>query len=146
MMDFGEYLFHRAQHRIPAMWAMHSFHHSDESLNVSTTFRHFWAEQAIKTCTIYLLIGMLFRPDAEIIAIYGVISLLNYFFHMNVCVGLGRAWFLLNSPQYHRVHHSALAIHYDKNFAALFPIFDVIFGTAYRPQAREYPPERPPRR
>jgi hypothetical protein len=47
---------------------------------------------------------------------------------------------VLNSPQYHRVHHSSLAMHYDKNFAALFPIFDVIFGTAYRPQAGEYPP------
>ncbi|SRR5208282_431815 len=140
MMDLVEYLFHRAQHRIPVMWAMHSFHHSDESLNVSTTFRHFWAEQAIKACTIYLLIGLLFRTDAEIIAIYGAISLMNYFFHLNVCVGLGRAWFLMNSPQYHRVHHSSLAMHHGKNFAALFPVFDVIFGTAYRPQAHEYPP------
>jgi sterol desaturase/sphingolipid hydroxylase (fatty acid hydroxylase superfamily) len=41
-MDFGEYLFHRAQHRIPAMWAMHSLHHSDTAMNISTTQRHFW--------------------------------------------------------------------------------------------------------
>jgi sterol desaturase/sphingolipid hydroxylase (fatty acid hydroxylase superfamily) len=139
-MDFAEYIFHRAQHRLPALWAMHSFHHSDESLNVTTTFRHFWAEQAIKTCTIYLLIGLLFRTNVRIIAVYSAISLLNYFFHMNVRVGFGRGWFLLNSPQYHRVHHSSLMQHHDKNFAALFPILDAIFGTAYRPQPDEYPP------
>src|SRR5258708_35783310 len=53
-MDFGEYVFHRTQHRIPALWAMHSLHHSDETMNLSTTVRHFWADQAIKTMTIYL--------------------------------------------------------------------------------------------
>ena len=34
-MDGGEYLFHRAQHRIPLLWAMHSLHHSDPAVNVS---------------------------------------------------------------------------------------------------------------
>jgi sterol desaturase/sphingolipid hydroxylase (fatty acid hydroxylase superfamily) len=140
VMDFGEYVFHRAQHRIPALWAMHSFHHSDATLNISTTFRHFWAEQAIKACTIYLMVGLLFKVSPEIIAIYSAISFLNYFFHMNIRVGFGRGWFLLNSPQFHRVHHSSLSQHFDKNFAALFPMFDAIFGTVYRPHADEYPP------
>ena len=31
----------------------------------------------------------------------------------------------------------SLTMHHDKNFAALFPVFDVIFGTAYRHQAHE---------
>ncbi|MGH7734557.1 MAG: sterol desaturase family protein, partial [Gemmatimonadales bacterium] len=33
-MDAGEYLFHRAQHAIPWLWAMHSLHHSDRAVNV----------------------------------------------------------------------------------------------------------------
>jgi sterol desaturase/sphingolipid hydroxylase (fatty acid hydroxylase superfamily) len=53
-VDFGEYGFHRAQHRFRVLWAMHSLHHSDGAVNVSTTQRHFWAEQAIKSATIYL--------------------------------------------------------------------------------------------
>ncbi|HEY1217243.1 MAG TPA: sterol desaturase family protein, partial [Bryobacteraceae bacterium] len=44
-VDFHEYLFHRAQHRLPVLWAMHSLHHSDTALNASTTTRHYWAEQ-----------------------------------------------------------------------------------------------------
>src|SRR6185437_7825233 len=38
-MDAGEYLFHRAQHRIPFLWAMHSLHHSDPAVNISTAPR-----------------------------------------------------------------------------------------------------------
>jgi len=45
----------------------------------------------------------------------------------------------LNTPAYHRIHHSASAEHFDVNFAAILPIFDVMLGT-YRP-AR--PGERP---
>jgi len=59
---------------------------------------------------------------------------------MNVRIGFGRwsAW--LNSPQFHRLHHSALPEHYDCNFNQFFPIFDVLCGTFRRPQPDEYPP------
>jgi len=131
-MDFSEYLFHRAQHRIPWLWAMHSLHHSDEALNVSTTIRHFWLDIFVKTFTIYLVVGVLFRADARIVALYGIITSYNYFSHMNVRVGFGRLAWVLNSPQYHRRHHSSHPADRDCNFAALLPVFDVLMG-AYRP-------------
>jgi sterol desaturase/sphingolipid hydroxylase (fatty acid hydroxylase superfamily) len=73
-MDFGEYVFHRAQHRFPVLWAMHPLQHSDRAVNVSTTQRHFWAEQAIKSATIYLMVGLLFRTSDRILVIYGVLT------------------------------------------------------------------------
>ncbi len=54
VMDLGEYVFHRVQHAIPALWALHSLHHSDPAMNVSTAIRHFWLEQAIKSVTVRL--------------------------------------------------------------------------------------------
>jgi sterol desaturase/sphingolipid hydroxylase (fatty acid hydroxylase superfamily) len=139
-MDFFEYLFHRAQHRFPVLWAMHSLHHSDTALNVSTTSRHYWAEFVIKTMTIYLLAGMIFKINAAIMGLYLLLSLWNYLAHMNVRLGFGRWWMVLNSPQYHRIHHSSLRENWDCNFCALFPIFDVIFGTFHVPGPDEYPP------
>ena len=139
VMDFGEYVFHRAQHHFPSLWAMHSFHHSDRAVNVSTTPRHFWADQAIKSATIYLAVGLLFRSNDRIALIYGLLTLWNYVAHMNLRLGFGSAWFFLNSPQFHRVHHSCRREHYNRNFAALFTIFDAIFRTAYVPDAEEYP-------
>ena len=139
-MNLGEYLFHRAQHRVPLLWAMHSLHHSDPAVNISTTQRHFWVEQAIKSVTIYMAVGLLFRSNTAIATLYGVLSLWNYFAHMNLRLGFGRVWFLLNSPQFHRVDHSARAEHYDRNFAALFPIFDAIFRSVHVPERSEFPP------
>ena len=139
-MDFSEFLFHRLQHMVPALWAMHSLHHSDQAMNVSTTYRHFWAERAIKVVTVYLLVGLLFKASPLLVSAYAIISLYNIFPHMNVSIGLGRWWFLLNSPQYHRIHHSSLAEHQDRNFAAIFPIFDAIIKTSHRPQPGEFPP------
>jgi sterol desaturase/sphingolipid hydroxylase (fatty acid hydroxylase superfamily) len=55
--------------------------------------------------------------------------------HANVDIGFGRVGDrLLVNPRYHRLHH-ALAnpaephIH-DHNFAPVFPIWDILFGTA----------------
>lgn len=139
-MDFFEYLFHRAQHRFPVMWAMHSLHHSDMAMNASTTNRHYWAEFAIKVMTIYLLAGFIFKINSAIIGMYASLILYNYFLHMNLRMGFGRWWMVLNSPQYHRIHHSSLREHWDCNFCALFPLFDVIFGTSHIPKKDEYPP------
>jgi sterol desaturase/sphingolipid hydroxylase (fatty acid hydroxylase superfamily) len=138
-MDFGEYLFHRAQHRLPWLWAMHSLHHSDAKMNVSTTLRHFWGDHLIKSVTIFLVVGCIFKIDLEVAAIYNIVSLYNYVTHANIDLGFGRWSVALNSPRYHRIHHSALAEHHDLNFAALFPIFDVLFGSYHRPLRGEFP-------
>ncbi|SOE61151.1 Sterol desaturase/sphingolipid hydroxylase, fatty acid hydroxylase superfamily [Burkholderia sp. D7] len=139
-LDFSEYLFHRAQHRVPIMWAMHSFHHSDAALNASTSSRHYWAERGIKMMTIYLAAGILFKTNVLILGMYALLSFYNIFLHMNIRIGFGRWSMLMNSPQYHRIHHSALPEHHDCNFSALFPIFDLIFGTYRMPRRAEYPP------
>jgi sterol desaturase/sphingolipid hydroxylase (fatty acid hydroxylase superfamily) len=138
-MDFGEYIFHRAQHSIPLLWSMHSFHHSDSALNVSTTERHYWLEQTLKTVSVYPMVGLLFKANPAVIFAYSLISGAHYFFHMNLRFGFGRHAYILNSPQYHRIHHSRMREHFDTNFAALFPIFDVIFGSYYVARADEYP-------
>ncbi|MGO9266988.1 MAG: sterol desaturase family protein [Candidatus Binataceae bacterium] len=138
-MDFGEYVFHRAQHKSPLLWSMHSFHHSDSALNVSTTERHYWLEQTLKTVSVYPMVGLLFKANPAVIFAYSLICEAHYFFHMNLRVGFGRHSYLLNSPQYHRIHHSRKREHFDMNFAALFPIFDVIFGSYYVARADEYP-------
>jgi sterol desaturase/sphingolipid hydroxylase (fatty acid hydroxylase superfamily) len=37
---------------------------------------------------------------------------------------------------FHRWHHTAAEVGGEKNYAATFPILDVIFGTFYLPPAR----------
>ena len=136
-MDLGEYLFHRAQHAIPLLWAMHSLHHSDRAFDSTTTARHFWLEPAIKTVTIWLAVGMLFKTPPSVAAVYVAVSYWHYVVHSNTRLDLGRWSWVLNGPGYHRLHHSQAEAHFDINFASLFPIFDVLSGAYHRPRAGE---------
>ncbi|HXU99674.1 MAG TPA: sterol desaturase family protein [Caulobacteraceae bacterium] len=138
-MDLGEYLFHRAQHAIPWLWAMHSLHHSDRGLGVLTAQRHFWLEPALKSVSIWLAVALVFKADAAILAIYSSISLYHFAIHANLRLGFGPFAWLLNSPQYHRLHHSREARHYNANYAALLPIFDILTGAYRRPGPGEFP-------
>jgi sterol desaturase/sphingolipid hydroxylase (fatty acid hydroxylase superfamily) len=138
-MDFLEYVFHRAQHAVPLLWAMHSFHHSDPAVNVTTATRAFWVEAWIKAIFLYPIVGVLFHVTPAIYTIYLVCKLYDFVNHLNLRVHFGRFWVVLNGPQYHRIHHSTRPEHFNRNFAAFFPVFDLIFGTHHRPMPDEFP-------
>jgi len=138
-MDLAEYAFHRAQHAIPALWAMHALHHSDPHFDSTTSARHFWAEPVIKSLTVWLAVGMLLKASPAIVAIYAAATYYNVLIHSNTRLDLGRAWWLVNTPAYHRLHHSASSEHWNCNFAALLPIYDLIFGGWRRPAPGERP-------
>lgn len=138
--DFMEYAFHRAEHAWPFLWAMHSFHHSDRSMNVTTAQRNFWLEIPVKVAFVYPVIALLFKTPPAVLTIATLFGALHFFSHMNLRLSLGPLWPLVNGPQYHRIHHSPLPQHWDKNFAAFFPIFDIVFGTHHRPLPGEFPP------
>ncbi len=136
--DLAEYLFHRMQHRIPLLWSMHSLHHSDPNMSVLTTNRHFWADPLFKSITVWSAAAFIISPTPVALAAYGAIGLWHFVTHSQLPLSLGRWSWVINTPAYHRRHHSALPEHYDSNFAALFPIWDVLFGDYHRPEG--FPP------
>jgi sterol desaturase/sphingolipid hydroxylase (fatty acid hydroxylase superfamily) len=138
VMDLGEYLFHRAQHAIPFLWALHSLHHSDPDMNATTTERHHWADQFLKSVTIWPAAVLILSPTAAAATFYLLMSMWNYVAHAGTKLSFGRFSWLLNSPAYHRRHHSSLPEHYNSNYAALLPLWDVLLGSYYRPEG--HPP------
>jgi len=140
VIDFLEFAFHRAQHAVPFLWAMHSFHHSDRAVNVSTAARNYWLELPIKILFVYPVAATLFRVPPAVLAIYAGTTVWHSVNHLNIRWRLPIPWFVLNNPQFHRIHHSILPEHRDKNFSPYFPIWDVIGGTAHAPNPDEYPP------
>jgi sterol desaturase/sphingolipid hydroxylase (fatty acid hydroxylase superfamily) len=138
--DLWGYIVHRAQHKIPMLWAMHSLHHSAEALTMITGARHFWLEDAINTA-FFPVLAIIFNVPNEVILTAVAILLVpdGLFSHMNVRMSLGRFSLVVNNPQYHRIHHSVEPQHFNKNFCRLLPLFDVIFGTAWKPGKDEFP-------
>jgi sterol desaturase/sphingolipid hydroxylase (fatty acid hydroxylase superfamily) len=114
-------------------------------MSATTANRHFWGDPVLKALTIWPVAAALIRPTGEILALYVWVSLWHIVVHSNVRLDFGRFSWLLNSPAYHRRHHSSEPAHFNSNYSALFPIFDVIAGSYHRPKGfpRTGPDSRP---
>lgn len=140
--DFVYYWYHRAQHRVPAMWAIHELHHSDAELNVTTSYRTFWLEAPVQAIVVGAPVVWLFgKPGAQFALVAMVVArFVLLFAHSNLRLPLGSLTAVVCGPQWHRIHHSRLPEHRDANYAQLFPVLDWLFGTYYAPARDEYPP------
>jgi sterol desaturase/sphingolipid hydroxylase (fatty acid hydroxylase superfamily) len=140
VFDLFYYGFHRLQHTWPLLWEQHRLHHSERALNVTTTQRHHWLEEPLRVFFIVLPMGLAFDiPRAQAGALAFGLSLWGFFIHSNLRLRLGWLTPLLVGPQLHRIHHSIEPEHMDRNFAAFFPIWDIAFGSYWRPGKSEFP-------
>jgi sterol desaturase/sphingolipid hydroxylase (fatty acid hydroxylase superfamily) len=138
--DLIFYWVHRAQHRYEWLWAMHSFHHSDDDLNVTSSYRHYWIERPFWVL-FYVPLGLVFRISPDVAAVYGfMFTFFAMFPHMNIRLELGPLTRIVLGPQLHRIHHSVYREHFNTNFAGAFPVWDLVFGTYRAPGRGEFPP------
>lgn len=139
IFDFFYYWFHRLQHN-SLLWHQHKLHHSDEHFSAATAFRHHWLEEVLRAFLIALPMGLVFNlTHAEEILIGTVVFYWGIFIHANVRISFGPLTPLIVGPQLHRIHHSLEPPHLNRNFAAFFPLWDILFGTYYKPKPQEYP-------
>ncbi len=141
LTDFIFYWYHRAQHAFPFLWAIHELHHSDNELNVTTSMRTYFLERPLQALLISLPVGYIVGITNTVLLLLPVLLLFWLFFtHTNIRLQLGWLSRIICGPQVHRIHHSALPEHQNKNFAQFLPILDIIFGTYYPPKKGEFPP------
>lgn len=137
LFDFFFYWYHRFQHE-SLLWQEHKLHHMDEQL--CAFYRESWLEALIAGPLSAIPLAILFKLNYTEGAIFGAMwNAWVVFLHTNIRLHLGPFAVLFNGPQGHRIHHSRLREHYDRNFAAFFPIWDVLFGTYHYPKKDEYP-------
>ena len=135
--DFLLYWFHRLYHGA-TMWKYHAVHHSSEELD--------WISAA-RFHPVNLFLGSVFADVALLLAgispnvflVLGPLTIAHSaFVHANLDWTLGPFKYVLASPVFHRWHHTAAERGGEKNFAATFPVLDLMFGTFYMP-ANELP-------
>jgi sterol desaturase/sphingolipid hydroxylase (fatty acid hydroxylase superfamily) len=142
--DFWFYWSHRIEHKVPFLWSFHKLHHSDELMNTSTWARDHFLQNSWRAFFSVFTLGLFFDldfTDAGKAGLYSFMFLagLSLFYHSAIRVQLPWLDRILVTPQVHRIHHSVDAIHHNRNFADALPIFDIIFGTYYRPAREEFP-------
>jgi len=138
--DFLQYWQHRAEHGSQVLWQLHVLHHCDEHTNVTTAARHHVLEFVLAPVFVTVPTAILFQVPPVTIAILSLIPYAwLYFTHANINLGFGPFWWLLVSPNDHRVHHSLRPEHIDRNFVNWFPVWDILFGTGVAPRWSECP-------
>jgi sterol desaturase/sphingolipid hydroxylase (fatty acid hydroxylase superfamily) len=142
--DLWFYWSHRIEHRVPALWAFHRIHHSDERMNTSTWARDHFLQNSWRTFFSMFTLGLLVDLDlseAGKAALYSQVFLiaLSMFYHSAIRIRLPWLDRVLVTPQVHRIHHAVDSKYHNRNFADALPIFDILFGTFHRPGREEFP-------
>jgi sterol desaturase/sphingolipid hydroxylase (fatty acid hydroxylase superfamily) len=137
--DFFQYWFHRWQHVSPALWPTHRVHHSDENVNTTTALRRSVLELFL--IFVFVLVPTMIVAGVDEIAApiaFAVFYGWGFFNHANIRLPLGPLTAMFSGPQWHRLHHAIDSDCRDRNFAAYFPILDIVFGTYRPPRQDEY--------
>ena len=126
------YLTHRLNHCVPLFWRFHRVHHMDTELDVSSAVRFHPLEMVISLSIglpLFLLLGL----NPWVLLLYEIVdTVIVLFSHsnlkLNVSVNRVLRYFIV-TPDLHKVHHSSFQPETDSNYSAVFPIWDLLFGT-----------------
>jgi sterol desaturase/sphingolipid hydroxylase (fatty acid hydroxylase superfamily) len=144
LSSFVGYWLHRLEHAVPALWALHKFHHSADRLSIMTAVRQTALTRALEQLVLVLFLFLLTEPVAPkpalaspwfiIVVVYFLyrtfIRVNQYLVHSNLTTDYG--WvgrWLLVSPRMHRLHHATNPEYYNKNFTFDLVLWDRLFGT-----------------
>ncbi len=137
--DLLDYWIHRGQHQWDRWWALHALHHSQRHMTMWTDSRNHLLDDVIRDVLIAFTARAIGVPPGQFIAVVAVTQLVENFSHINARITLG--WLgerLIVGPSFHRLHHAIGLGHEGHlpgtlggcNFAVLFPVWDIVFGTA----------------
>lgn len=133
--DFVGYWRHRLEHS-RWLWPAHEFHHGDEEMNWSTTYRFHPLNRASTTAIDMGALAALGFPWWAVVGNAVARHLYGLLIHANIDWDYGGWGGIFVSPSMHRWHHADDAVAVDKNFATFFSVFDRMFGTFYAPGRR----------
>lgn len=135
--DFIFYWYHRFQHRF--LWRFHAVHHSIRNVTAINAYHH-WTEPIFMTLVTgipLMLIDIDFGPTLFLLA--SALQYWSFYIHSPIRIHLGPLSRIMTDNRYHRIHHSLQREHHDRNYGALTPFWDWVFGTLYMPAKGEWP-------
>lgn len=130
-LDLFSYVWHRLNHAIPFLWRIHSVHHSDAQMDVTSAGRFHVLELAIGAVLRLPLLYALGVSTVTLLAYETTLVIVSMFHHSRLSLGqYDRYVRLLSvSPLMHSIHHSIDPLDYDSNYSSVFSIWDRMFLT-----------------
>jgi sterol desaturase/sphingolipid hydroxylase (fatty acid hydroxylase superfamily) len=139
--ELGFYWGHRWTHEIPLLWRFHAIHHSAEEIDwLVNTRAHPFDIVFVRLCGFVPMYALgLAQPlvgrtvDTVPLLIMLIATLWGFFIHANLRWRFGWLGLLISTPAFHHWHHTNDE-HVNKNYAAMLPFMDKLFGTWYMPK------------
>ncbi len=137
--DLLDYWIHRGQHQFDRWWALHAVHHSQRQMTLWSDNRNHLLDDLLRDVLLAFTARAIGVAPGQFVALVATTQLLESLSHTNTRLSFG--WLgerLLVSPRFHRQHH-AIGVGHEShgpgtlggcNFAVLFPVWDLLFGTA----------------
>jgi sterol desaturase/sphingolipid hydroxylase (fatty acid hydroxylase superfamily) len=130
--DIILYVTHRFFHR-ERMWKYHAVHHSSEELEWISAAR-FHPVNLFLGSVLADVVMLVAGISPNVFVVLGPLTIAHSaFVHANLDWTLGPFKYVIAGPVFHRWHHTAADRGGEKNFAATFPVLDLMFGTFYMP-------------
>lgn len=124
--DLCYYLYHRAGHRVGALWAIHGVHHQSEEFNVTIAMRHPWFSDSY-SAIFYAPLPMLGVGPVQFFVAISIISFYALTVHSRTFHRPSLGIFV--TPATHIVHHAHNPRYIGRNLGAMFIVWDKLFGT-----------------
>jgi len=121
------YAYHRAAHRVPALWRLHRVHHSSGSMDWLASFRQHPLEILLVTLAQNAPLVLVGLPLGAHVMVLLLLKLNTVFVHANIVGRMGWWRHLVATPHFHHRHHQQHGA--ARNYAAMFPWLDRMFGT-----------------
>jgi sterol desaturase/sphingolipid hydroxylase (fatty acid hydroxylase superfamily) len=132
ILDYGNYVWHILNHKLPFLWRFHLVHHTDHDLDITTAFRFHFGE---------LIGSVFFRGAITFLSGASPVTVLIYeiffeaatqFHHSNWKLPFAfekKLNKLIVTPRMHGIHHSVIRAETDSNFSVIFSFWDRIHKT-----------------
>ncbi|MCE9531374.1 MAG: sterol desaturase family protein [Planctomycetes bacterium] len=130
--DFVGYWMHRWFH-VTWLWRFHAVHHSPRLLDWLSAYRMHPLNDAMSRVAQTLPLLLVGLSPRVLISFIPFIVVYVVFLHANIRWTFGPLRFVLASPTFHRWHHTSEQEGIDRNYATIFPFWDLLFGTFYMP-------------
>lgn len=139
LFDLLDYAIHRGQHGLNWWWQLHALHHSQRQMTMWSDNRNHLLDDVLRDSLFVLVALLVGIAPGQFVAVVALMQLVESLAHANVRLSFGPVFGrLIVSPRFHRLHHTIGIGHESQgagslgghNFAVLFPLWDMLFGSA----------------
>ncbi|MDB5111696.1 MAG: Sterol desaturase/sphingolipid hydroxylase, fatty acid hydroxylase superfamily [Mucilaginibacter sp.] len=132
LLDFFDYVYHIIMHKVKPLWKFHLVHHTDQTMDVSTTIREHPGETFFRMCFLIIWVFLSGASFGLLLLRQTFQTIANITSHTQFRLSeknAKRIGAIFVTPNLHHVHHHFKLPYTDCNYGDVLSIWDRLFGT-----------------